>query len=1245
MNRIIRNIFIFSLFLVNTNTFSQTTYVMGSPNNAIRTTCNEIFESSGACGNWFTGYTYCANENKTVTYVSATGQSVQATFNSFDTEDGSDFLYVYDGPTVNPANLIAVLTGSYTYPPRIVSTGTSLTFKFTSDGSSNYSGWSAEMACVASCGTNELAGDNCSGATFICNLNNYCGNTSGLYTVDTPGNMTDGSSLFNGSLENNSWISFVASSTTVSLDVTVSHCTDAYGIQFGIYSGTNCNGFVLKSPLAWTSGTSSSILQNNSTSTVVTNGLTIGQTYYVMIDGYGGDVCNYKIKANSGIATPVITPSTPSVMCGGSSTLTVGGVASINGVTWTSTPTDPNLVGHENDNPLIVTPGQTTTYQARVLQGNLACPDSSSAFSTISVNPLVFTPSASQTTICVGSTSVLTSNLTGTYTYSWAATNPAAAWNTHSSDLNTIATPIVNPTVTTTYTVTVSNGACSASNTVVVNVTQVSANASVNNSSICNGVSANLSATGGGTYSWATNPSSSWTSTNNNPTVNPTTTTSYVVTVTNGLCTASDDVVVTVLPLPNANAGPDQTISMGISTSLNGSPSGAGLSYVWQPSASISGSNTIEDPNTIALAGTTLYTLTVTDNASGCSASDQVAIVITGSTLSVVASSTPLVICSGQSASLGAFPSGGSGTYDYTWTANPAYTWNPIGSDLTQNPIVSPTQTTTFTVTIDDGFATVSAQVTVVVNPLPVAFAGNDITVCQGNQATLTATGGGTYQWTNGIVNGVAFNPPATSNYTVTVTNTGCTATDVITVTVAPKPNINAGSDLNFCEGLAIVLTGTGAGTNGTYNWNNGITNGVAFTPTTTSNYIVTGTDANGCVNTDAVQISVNTMPVANAGADVTVCQGTTTTLTATGGTTYSWNIGPSTAAITVAPSYASVYIVTVSNGACSATDAVIVDVWKSPNPKITPSVPMAFCPGLNNTVTLDAGIGFDHYNWSNGDITQSTTISTVGSYTVTVTDSNNCTGNAIPFNIVNAPVFDPKIVPDGDTTFCKDSHVNLNLDTIYHTYEWSSGSTSEYIKAFEEGDYYVSVTDFYGCPGVAGPVTIIVNPKPEVYISETQSFNNVNFYNYSFFGTTFSWDFGDGSAITTQNSPSHTYPATGSYWAVCTATNACGVDKDSLLVVITSMVGIDEKNNVSNLRVYPNPFNELITVSFSVNNETDIKIKLVNTIGQEIVSTNFGKIVGRFEKQINLGDLAFGVYYLMIQTDKGNIVSKVIRN
>jgi hypothetical protein len=228
------------------------------------------------------------------------------------------------------------------------------------------------------CATSIPAANTCDNATSICDFNGYCGNTSSSYTVNSWGSLTN---AFCGSIENNSFFSFVANATTVSLDVWVSNCTNNDGVQFMIFSSTgNCSGTV-----------TSYICENQMSpgyTSVITSGLTIGNTYYLMVDGFAGDICDYVIGADStsGILLPVTLNTNAVTICSGeSTTLTASGGDGT--YTWS-----PSIgLNSTNGTSVIASPNITTTYTVSSFSGNLACPTASTEQVTVNVTSL--TPS------------------------------------------------------------------------------------------------------------------------------------------------------------------------------------------------------------------------------------------------------------------------------------------------------------------------------------------------------------------------------------------------------------------------------------------------------------------------------------------------------------------------------------------------------------------------------------------------------------------------------------------------------------------------------------------------------------------------------------------------------------------------------------------------------------------------------------------------------------------------------------
>ncbi len=202
------------------------------------------------------------------------------------------------------------------------------------------------------------------------------------------------------------------------------------------------------------------------------------------------------------------------------------------------------------------------------------------------------------------------------------------------------------------------------------------------------------------------------------------------------------------------------------------------------------------------------------------------------------------------------------------------YAWSPsagLSSAAISNPVANPSSTTTYTLTKTNSTTGCSSsdQVLVTVNTtLPTVNAGSDFTkTCvtnpSGSAVGESSSSGFTYAWSpssglsSAAISNPVANPSTTTTYTLTKTNstTGCSSSDQVLVTVdATLPTVNAGLDQNVCAGDMVTLSGSGALT---YSWNNGVLDGLSFTPIASNNYIVIGEAANGCQNSDTVAVSV----------------------------------------------------------------------------------------------------------------------------------------------------------------------------------------------------------------------------------------------------------------------------------------------------------------------------------------------------------------------------------------------------
>ncbi|MFM7900975.1 MAG: hypothetical protein ACKPAD_03220, partial [Bacteroidota bacterium] len=362
------------------------------------------------------------------------------------------------------------------------------------------------------------------------------------------------------------------------------------------------------------------------------------------------------------------------------------------------------------------------------------------------------------------------------------------------------------------------------------------------------------------------------------------------------------------------------------------------------------------------------------------------------------------------------------------------------------------------------------------VYPNPNAFAGPDATICVGQTATLNATGGVSYQWSNGSTSqSIQVAPTITTVYTVTVTDVnGCTDSDSVIVNVNTLPIANAGPDVAICIGKSATLSGN-AGPSVNWTPGNANTTSITVSPIVTTTYVYTVTSMQGCVNRDTVIVTVNPLPMANAGTDLSICAGGTATLTATGGVSYSWSpTGQTGSTIFVAPYSQSTYTVTATDAnGCSASDAVTVSV--NPNPVVN-FAPQLLC--LGNTVVLDAGNPGSSFLWfPGGETTQSIVVSDSGQYVVEVTNSFGCLTTGIATvslggsNLVNNP---------SNVNLCAGQTTVLDAGNPGSTYVWSNGATTQTSQVNTTGSYTVTVTDPTGCSS-SFISNIAVNPLPQL--------------------------------------------------------------------------------------------------------------------------------------------------------------------
>ena len=505
---------------------------------------------------------------------------------------------------------------------------------------------------------------------------------------------------------------------------------------------------------------------------------------------------------------------------------------------------------------------------------------------------------------------------------------------------------------------------CSMTITYMAPASCVSCNATAGpTSTICQGESVQLTATGGVTYSWS--PTTGLSNPNiSNPIASPSSTTTYTVTTTDSQgCTASASVLITVTPSPilTVTASP-QNICVGQNSILTAN---GASTYSWSTGASTA---------SITVTPTNTTTYSVTGYNGSCSSSATV-VVNVSTNLNVTINANPPSVCIGSTSVLTA-----SGASTYSWSTG--------GS--TASITVTPTATTTYTVTGSSGVGcSNTATVTVTVGSSPtISITAAPPSICIGSTSVLTANGSSTYSWsTGGSTSSITVTPTTTTTYTVTGSSgVGCSGTATVSVTVNPLPTVSIDpSQSSICSGTSVILTANSDISGTSFIWSNNISgNNITVIPSTTTTYAVTGTTNQGCTGTASVTINVSQPPIIDYTTTQSHCgQSDGNIITnVTGGIPpfiYQWSNGANTSNLNNIPAGNYNLTITDANGCSSTINITLVEASKpqanfAPKPQITTiDDPIIYFENYS--------IGASSYQWDFGDGYSSTYFSPTHAY------------------------------------------------------------------------------------------------------------------------------------------------------------------------------------------------------------------------------------------------------------------------
>ena len=752
---------------------------------------------------------------------------------------------------------------------------------------------------------------------------------------------------------------------------------------------------------------------------------------------------------------------------------------------------------------------------------------------TITVNalPTATITAGGATTFCQGATVVLNANTGTGLTYQWKnnGTNITGA---------TTASYTASTSGSYTVVITNSNGCLKTSTATTVTVNPLTTPTFTQVPAICSGATLSALPTTSNNSIAGT-----W-----SPALNNTTTTTYTFTPTSTAsptCATTTTMAITVNPLTTPTFTQVPAICSGATLSALPTTSNNSIAGTWSPALN----------NT----ATTTYTFTPTSSASPtCATTTTMAITVNALPTATITAGGATTFCQGASFVLNANTGAGL-----------TYQWKNNGTNISGATVASYTASIagsyTVVVTNSNGCIKTSTATTVTVNPLTTPTFTQVPAICSG--ATLSALP----TTSNNSIAGIwspALNNTTSTTYTFTPTSTASptcatTSTMAITVNALPTATITAGGATTFCQGASVVLNAnTGSGL--TYQWKNNGTNisgatAASYTASTAGSYTVVVTNSNGCIKTStATTVTVNPLTTPTFTQVPVICSGAT--LNALPTTSNNSIVGIWSPALnnTATTTYTFTPTSTASP-TCATTTTMVITVNALPTATITAGGATTFCQGdsvIMNVVSDNGTV----YQWkeSGNDINLATAVNytaiTSGSYTVFVTNSNNCsaisTATAVTVNPLTTPTFTQvAAICSGGTLSTLPTTSN---NSIIGTWSPALNNTATTTYSF--------VPTSVSSPVCAIPatITIIVNPLPTAAITAggATTFcqgDSVIMNVVSDNGIVYQWK-ESGNDINLATAVNYTAITSGSYTVFVTNSNNCSATSTATAVTVNPL-------------------------------------------------------------------------------------------
>ena len=518
-------------------------------------------------------------------------------------------------------------------------------------------------------------------------------------------------------------------------------------------------------------------------------------------------------------------------------------------------------------------------------------------------------------------------------------------------------------------------------------------------------------------------------------------------------------------------------------------------------------------------------------------------------------------------------------------------------------------------------------------SPVSYIAKSNDVTTKTG---TLTAT----------------FTLPAYSITKVTSSNYAPSA--------PPTVSIAINGNTTFCEGDSLSLS-AGDG-HLTYLWSTGQTSKQIWANSSGDYWVRVWDEASGYWAADTVSVTVHPAPevptIKNTGKDA-FCTGSNTELKPKkieDNATYLWSTGATGTSLTVTTP-GNYTLTIIDQEGCTAVSAPLaISVYPLPQTTVVPSGPLSFCNG--GSVVLTAGAGFKTYKWSNGKFGQSLTASATGSYSVTVTDYNNCENTTTAINVNVLPTPSANVSIFGPTAFCDGkSPTYLVAPSGYPSYQWMkganniAGATTKKYYPVENGTFKVSVKDNNNCTNVSDGTVITVLKKPKAQINvggPTNICDGESCELTANVGSGFSYQWMVNNAnIPGATQIAYTVTQPGVYKCKITDANGCNANTKEITVTSNckeSGSAISSAGDVT-LHIFPNPANSYIHIDAAFSGGArEANISISNLLGEEIYASQQQLDGMHLSADIELaGRFTNGIYLVTLSSGEQVVMSKFV--